>query len=85
MATDTGVLQAQSDLLSSQSQLDNLRNLAGNLRTQLCLLTGWKADSVPEIGSVPVADPSKIASIDLTADIQKAIGNNQTLISQRHA
>lgn len=85
IATDTGVLQAQSDLLSSQSQLDNLRNLAGNLRTQLCLLTGWKADSVPEIGSVPVADPSKIASIDLTADIQKAIGNNQTLISQRHA
>ena len=85
IATDTGVLQAQSDLLSSQSQLDNLRNLAGNLRTQLCLLTGWKADSVPEIGSVPAADPSKIASIDLTADIQKAIGNNQTLISQRHA
>mgnify|MGYP000913389371 FL=1 len=39
MATDTGVLQAQSDLLSSQSQLDNLRNLSNNLRSQLCLLT----------------------------------------------
>lgn len=85
MATDTGVLQAQSDLLSTQSQLDNLRNLADNLRSQLCLLTGWKVDATPEIGTVPVADPSKIDGIDLAADIQTAIGNNQTLISQRHA
>ena len=78
MATDTGVLQAQSDLLSSQSQLDNLRNLSNNLRSQLCLLTGWKVDATPEIGTVPAADPSKIDTIDLTADILKAIGNNQT-------
>ena len=85
MATDTGVLQAQSDLLSSQSQLDNLRNLSNNLRSQLCLLTGWKVDATPEIGTVPAADPSKIDNIDLAADILKAIGNNQTLISQRHA
>lgn len=85
MATDTGVLQAQSDLLSSQSQLDNLRNLSNNLRSQLCLLTGWKVDATPEIGTVPAADPSKIGTIDLTGDILKAIGNNQTLISQRHA
>lgn len=85
MATDAAVLKAQSDLLSSQTQLDNLRNLSNNLRGQLCLLTGWKVDATPEIGSVPPADPSKIDSIDLNADIQKAIGNNQTLISQRHA
>lgn len=85
MATDTGVLKAQSDLLSTQAQLDSLRNLADNLRVQLCLLTGWQADGTPEIGSVPAADPSGIAAVDLAADTQKAIGNNQTLISERHA
>lgn len=85
MTTDAGVLKAQSDLLGTQSQLDSMRNLANSLRTQLCLLTGWPADGEPEIGLVPAADPSGIAGIDLAADTRRAIGNNQTLISQRHS
>lgn len=83
--TDVGVLQARSSLLSTQSQLAHLKIIENGLHGQLCLLTGWKVDAAPEIGSVPAADPSLIASIDLAADIQKAIGNNKTLIAQRHS
>lgn len=85
MTTDTGVLQAQSDLLSTQMQLDSLQNLADSLHIQLCLLTGWPVDGTPEISSVPAADPAGIVAINLAADTQKAIGNNQTLIQERHA
>lgn len=83
--TDTGVLQAQSSLLSTQSQLAHLKNLEDGLHSQLCLLTGWKTDAAPDIGSVPAADPSLIADIDLEADTKTAIGNNKTLISKRHS
>ena len=37
--------QAQSSLLSTQSQLESLKNTAAGLKTQLGLLTGWSADS----------------------------------------
>ena len=85
LGTSTTLLTAQSSLLSTQSQLESLKNTAAGLKTQLGLLTGWSADSDPVVGHVPEASPELIDQIDLQADIQKAIGNNQTLISQRHA
>lgn len=85
MVTDVSVYQAESSLLSTQNMLENLRSSADTLRSQLCLMTGWPADGTPEIGPVPAPDINRVAAIDFQADLGKAIGNNQSLITMRRS
>lgn len=83
--TQTDVLSAQSDMLSAESSLTALSGQQEDLRRNLCMMTGWSADAAPEIRPIPAADVNRVAAINLEEDIVKAIGNNYTLISQRHS
>lgn len=84
MTVDTSVISSQAEIYGLEANINSLTKTAGTLRVNLLLLTGWSADSNPEIGHVPDADVTKIASMNLEADTLKAIGNNQTLIQERH-
>lgn len=47
------------------------------------MLLGYDPDSYPEICPIPEFDMSRLEGMNLEEDTVKAIGNNQTLISQR--
>lgn len=83
--TQADVTAAQTNLLSAEASLLSLNHTIDQLRSTLCLLTGWAADATPEIGPIPPADVTRVESINLEADTAKAIGNNPAVISQRHA
>jgi hypothetical protein len=84
-AAQADVLSAQNALLSAQSSLLSMENTVDSLRRSLCLMTGYSADSNPVIGTIPQLDMAEISSMDLEADTEKAVNNNYTLISERHA
>lgn len=83
LATETEVLQAQKNQLSAKSNMMALEAGLLKMKPILCYLTGWPADGDPEIAPIPEIDFSEIESWNLEEDTVKAIGNNQTLISQR--
>lgn len=85
LATDADVLRAQTNQLSARSNIQSLDSIMLQLKPQLCTLTGWAADADPVIASIPPVDMSRIASMNLEEDTTKAIGNNLTLIGQRHS
>lgn len=82
--TQTDVMAAKTNLLSAENTVAKLDNSISGLKTSLCLMTGWSADGNPDIRPLPAVDMARIGNIDLEQDITKAIGNNYTLISQRH-
>lgn len=84
-ATENDVLSARKEVLSAQASLISLDNTIDNLRRSLGLMTGYSADAVPEIGSLPQLDMQEIASLNLEADTAKAIANNYNLINLRRA
>lgn len=83
MATDNNLASANSNLLMAQVQLASLKDQQESVRRTLCMLLGYDPDSNPEICPIPEFDMSRLNGMDLEADTKKAIGNNQTLISQR--
>lgn len=85
LATDTDVLTAQTNQLSAQGNIQSLDGGLLQLKPTLCTLTGWAADADPVIAPVPPADMSRIETMNLEEDTRKAIGNNHTLIEQRHS
>lgn len=85
MATDADVLAAQVNQLSAQSSIRELESGLQQMKPTLCYLVGWPADGSPEIAPIPAVDDSQLDSINLEEDTRKAIGNNQTLIGQRHS
>lgn len=84
MAVDTSVISSQAEIYGLEANINSLTKAADMLRMNLLLMTGWSADSNAEIGRVPDADVTKIAAMNLEADTVRAIGNNQTLIGERH-
>ncbi len=85
MAVDADVLSARKNLLSAQLQLMSLKNQQDSVRRTLCTLLGYDPDTNPEIRPIPEFDMTRLDSMDLEEDTQKAIGNNYTLISQRNS
>lgn len=85
LATDKDVLLAQTNQLSAQSNILSIDSGLMQFKTTLCTLTGWAADADPVIAPVPPVDLSKIEAMNLEEDTRKAIGNNHTLIEQRHS
>ena len=85
LVTDTDVFKAQTNQLSALSSIQTMDGVLLQLKPKLCTLTGWAADADPVIASIPPVDLSRIESMDLEADTWKAIGNNHTLIEQRHS
>lgn len=84
-AVQADVLTAQNELLTAQASLLSMENTVDSLRRSLCLMTGYSTDSDPAIGTIPQLDMAEISSMDLEADTEKAVNNNYSLISERHA
>lgn len=85
LATDQDVLLAQTNQLSARSNILSIDSGLMQFKTTLCTLTGWAADADPVIAPVPSVDLSMIEAMNLEEDTRKAIGNNHTLIEQRHS
>ncbi len=85
MATETEVLEARNNQLSAESTVMSLQSSIISILPTLCSLTGWPADAQPVIAPIPQVDISRIYAMNLEEDTVKAIGNNTTLISQRHS
>lgn len=83
MAVDADVLSAASSLSTSQSQLNQLDAGIEQIRKMLCSFTGYDEAANPAFGEVPSADPSYIATVNVTEDKEKAVNNNYNLISLR--
>ncbi len=83
MAVDADVLSAAASLSSSQSQLNQLDAGIEQIRKMLCSFTGYDEAADPVFGEVPSADPSYIATVNVTEDKEKAVNNNYNLISLR--
>jgi len=83
MATGTDLAGANSSLLTARAQLASLSSQQESVRRTLCMLLGYDPDSYPEICPIPEFDMSRLEGMNLEEDTVKAIGNNQTLISQR--
>lgn len=84
LAVDAGVLSAAAQLSAAQDQLVSVDSGINQLRKTLCKFTGWDVNTGnPEIGPVPHADLAAIAAIDVSADQEKAVNNNYTLIALR--
>ena len=83
MAVDADVLSAAASLSSSQSQLNQLDAGIEQIRKMLCSFTCYDEAANPVFGEVPSADPSYIATVNVTEDKEKAVNNNYNLISLR--
>ena len=83
MAVDADVLSAAASLSSSQSQLNQLDAGIEQIRKMLCSFTGYEEAANPVLGEGPSADPSYIATVNVTEDKEKAVNNNYNLISLR--
>lgn len=84
MATQTEVLAAQAQVLEAESTLLSMQSTLETTGRTLAMMLGWGADESPEIALVPEADYSRMEAMDPGFDLQKAIWNNQTLISIRN-
>lgn len=85
LATDTETLTAQTNQLLALGNIQSIDSGLLQLKPTLCTLTGWAADADPVIASIPSVDMSRIGTMNLEEDTRKAIGNNHTLIGQRHS
>ncbi len=81
MATDNDVLSAQQALLSAQGQQMSIEDMITSLRQNLCVMTGWSYDALPEIGTVPAPDLGRIAAMNPDTDITEAIKASYSLDS----
>ena len=78
------VLSANEQLLNARASLETIQESQDEVYRSLCLMVGQDTDGSLTIAEIPSADVSKIDSYDLESDTQKAIGNNYTLMSERH-
>lgn len=83
--TQADVLKAQKELLAAQSQYTALSTQADSTRRTLQMLLGRDPEEQLDIRAIPDFDINRIAGMNLEEDTIKAIGNNITLINQRHS
>lgn len=84
MATQADVLSANEQLLDGRSSLETIQESQDEVYRSLCLMVGRETDGSLTIARIPSADTSRIEGYDLEGDTQKAIGNNNALMSERH-
>lgn len=82
------VIRANSELTKSLADLATLDSNAESIRRTLITMLGWDVNAQPEIVDISVEDfvnQEVVSSIRLDEDIQRAIGNNYSLISLRRS
>lgn len=84
-ATAAEVLSFKNQVLAAESSLAAVKGNMENIYNNLCLMVGRDTDGSLQLASVPSADLTRIESMNLDEDTQKAIGNNYTLINDRHS
>lgn len=83
MATETQVQEALKDWQEAQSNQQKMEDAITTIRQNLCIMTGWSYDAVPEIGVVPEPDLARISVMNLEADTEEALKRNYTLMDLR--
>ncbi len=84
-ATQSDVVAAQNQLDQASNSLQALEEQALQLKRRLYTMLGLGEESSAVVGPVPEPDLAAIEAIDYETDRVKAIGNNQDVLSARHA
>lgn len=76
MSTQAKVLSAQESVSNAEAALLTAESNLASTKESLCLMLGWSYGADVEIAELPEPDQSKIAAIDVNADIQTALENS---------
>ena len=76
MSTQAKVLSAKESVASAEAALVTAESNLASTKESLCLMLGWGYGADVEIAELADPDQSKIAAIDVSADIQTALGNS---------
>ena len=84
LATNADIIKAQSDLANARANLLNLKANKDKLYRTLITMCGWSPDAVVTVADIPDVSEDDINKLNPSVDINTAIGNNATLIKNRH-
>lgn len=76
MSTQSKVLSAKESVSNAEAALVTAESNLASTKESLCLMLGWSYGADVEIAELPEPDQSKIAAIDVNADIQTALENS---------
>lgn len=76
MSTQAKVLSAKESVSNAEATLVTAESNLASKKESLCLMLGWGYGADVEIAELAAPDQSKIAAIDVSADIQTALGNS---------
>ena len=76
MSTQSKVLSAKESVSNAEAALVTAESNLASTKESLCLMLGWGYGADVEIAELAEPDQSKIAAIDVNADIQTALENN---------
>ena len=76
MSTQSKVLSAKESVFNAEAALVTTESNLASTKESLCLMLGWSYGADVEIAELPEPDQSKIAAIDVNADIQTALENS---------
>ena len=76
MSTQAKVLSAKESVASAEAALVTAESNLASTKESLCLMLGWGYGADVEIAELADPDQSKIAAIDVNADIQTALENS---------
>lgn len=76
MSTQSKVLSAKESVSNAEAALVTAESNLASTKESLCLMLGWGYGADVEIAELAESDQSKIAAIDVNADIQAALENS---------
>ena len=76
MSTQSKVLSAKESVSNAEAALVTAESNLASTKESLCLMLGWGYGADVEIAGLAEPDQSKIAAIDVNADIQTALENS---------
>ena len=76
MSTNAKVLSAKESVSNAEAALVTAESNLASTKESLCLMLGWGYGADVEIAELADPDQSKIAAIDVSADIQTALENS---------
>lgn len=76
MSTQSRVLSAKESVSNAEAALVTAESNLASTKESLCLMLGWGYGADVEIAELAELDQSKIAAIDVNADIQTALENS---------
>ena len=76
MSTQSRVLSAKESVSNAEAVLVTAESNLASTKESLCLMLGWGYGADVEIAELAEPDQSKIAAIDVNADIQTALENS---------